>query len=324
MKADFTWSTQDVDPSQIQAYWSKALDEIMPGLRYNAVSGPFEARLRKRSIGKFALNYVQASPQRIVTPATPRTSTAGQFGLIYLKKGLLKVQHCARTIEVGPGECIILDALEASEVVTCRESESLNLSLPAGWLKQWLVRPESEVAKPFIRSSPLARPLLELLDLLSLEETPLPNSDMLMLNQLGGAFALAVGDSEIVGTNHAARLLIRLKQGICVRFFDPGYSLQLAADEAGISRRYLVSLFAQAGTTFNTELMRIRIERSAEMLRDPRFETLSVMDISLRCGFSDASHFSKRFRAQYDASPAAYRQAEHDKRRSILVAAALH
>lgn len=312
MMADATWSTRDVDPSQIQVYWSKALDEIMPGLRYNPVSGPFEARLRKRSVGRFALNYVHATPQRIATPTRPRSSAPRHFGLIYLRSGLLRVQHCARTVEIGPGECVILDGAEASDVVTCRESESLNLSLPSGWLQQWLVRPESEVAKPFIRSSPIARPLLELLDLLSLEDVPLPNSEMLMLNQLGGSLALAVGESEIVGTNHAARLLTRLKQGICTRFHDSGYSLQIAADEAGISRRYLVSLFAQAGTTFNTELMRIRLERSAEMLRDPRFESLSVMDISLRCGFSDASHFSKRFRASFSTSPASYRQQERE------------
>lgn len=309
MNTEAIWSTHDVDPSQISAYWSKALDEIMPGLKYDAVSSQFEARLRKRSLGRLSLNYVHATPQRIVTPPRPRSSAPGQFGVIYLKRGLLRVRHHARTVEVGPGECVFLDASEASEVVTCRESESLNISVSAGWLRQWLVRPESEVAKPFVRSSPLARPLLELLDLLGDETSPLPTNELLMFNQLGGAFAMAVGEEDIVGTNHSARLLTRLKEGICARFFDPGYSLQVAADEAGISRRYLVSLFAVAGTTFNTELMRLRLDRSAEMLRDPRFATVSVMDISLRCGFSDASHFSKRFRGQFGISPACYRQA---------------
>ena len=322
MQAEAIWSTHDVDPSQISAYWAKAMDEIIPGLRYDPVSSEFEGRLRKRSLAHLCLNYVHAMPQRIVTPPRPRSSTPGQFGVIYLKSGLLHVRHRARTVEVGAGECVILDASEASEVITCRESESLNISVSAGWLRQWLVRPESEVAKPFTRSSPLARPLLELLELLGGEDTPLPANDSLMFNQLGGAFAMAVGEGDIAGTSHAARLLTRLKEGICARFFDPGYALQVAADEAGISRRYLVSLFARAGTTFNTELMRIRLDRSAEMLRNPRFETLSVMDVSLRCGFSDASHFSKRFRAQFAMSPARYRQAAEPGQSLALAQAA--
>lgn len=310
MKTETIWSTGDLDPSQIPASWSRALDGIMPGLRYSPLSSAFEANLRRRMIGTVALNYVHALPQRIVTQARPRSSTPGRVGIIYLRSGLLRVRHYARTIDIEPGECVLIDGTEASEVTTCRESESLNLSLSLGWLRQWLVRPESEIAKAFSQSSPLARPLLELLALLGEEEAPLPRSDLLLLNQLGGGFALAAGESEIVGTSHSGRLLNRLREGICKRYYDPAFTLQIAADEAGISRRYLVSLFAQAGTTFNTELIGHRLERSADMLRDPRFHSLSVMEISFRCGFSDASHFSKRFRARFGLSPACYRQEE--------------
>lgn len=309
MEATSVWSTRGVAPRQVAAFWSKALDEIMPGLQFSAIDSAFEACLRKKDIGGLCLNYVHATPQRIRTPSRPRSAASARFNLVYLKSGLLRVQQCARTSELRPGECVILDGAQYSEVVTCCESKSLNISVSASWLQQWLARPESEVAKPFAPACRAARPLLDFLDFLSEFEAPIGVGGDLIASQLGGALAIAVGEGEIVGTKHAVRLLNRLKEGICARYFDAGYCTQIAADQARISRRYLVSLFTLAGTTFNSELMRVRLERSTEMLRDPRFHSLSVMDIALRCGFSDASHFSKRFRAKYGWSPARYRQA---------------
>ncbi len=313
MQATSVWSTQGVAPKQVPAFWSRVLDQIMPGLQFSAMDSAFEASLQKKDLGGLCLNYVCATPQRIRSPSRPRSAASAQFGLVYLKSGLLRVQQSARTTEVRPGECVILDGTQYSEVVTCCESRSLNIPLSATWLQQWLARPESEVAKPFVPSSRAARPLLDLLDFLSELDAPLCVGGDLIASQLGGALAIAVGDAEIVGTKHAVRLLNRLKAGICARYFDPGYCPQIAADQAGISRRYLVSLFTLSGTTFNSELIRVRLERSAQMFRDPRFRSLSVMDIALRCGFSDASHFSKRFRARYGWSPASFRQTqEHD------------
>jgi len=279
---------------------------VTPGLQ----SGASDAGLsgcRRKDLGSLSLSYVHATPQRVRMPSRPRSGDSACFGLVYLKSGLLQVHQCARTTEVKPGECVILDGTQYSEVVTCKESRSLNVSMSAGWLQQWLARPECEVARPFAPSSPAARPLLDLLDFLSEADAPLRVGGDLIANQLGGALAIAVGKGEIVGTRHAVRLLNRLKQALCARYFDPAYCPRIAAEEAGISRRYLVSLFTLSGTTFNSELIRIRLERGAQMLRDSRFDSLSVMDVSLRCGFSDASHFSKRFRARFGNSPANYR-----------------
>ena len=304
------WSTREVEPSQLRGYWESALDEIMPGLRFDPLAGEFEASLRQRTLGNLCLNFVRALPQRVHTPTRPRSGPQSRFALVYLRSGLLRIDHCARSIELRPGECVIIDGNEACEVITCSESESLNIAVSANWAQQWLTRPESEVAKAFVPDVPAARPLLGLLDLFSDGDAQMPFGDTMLLNQLGGALAIAVGNGEVVGTNHSARLLNRMKQAIAARYYDADYCPQIAADEAGISRRYLVSLFANAGTTFNTELMRIRLERSAQMMLEPRFASLSVMEISLRCGFSDASHFSKRFRAKYGISPACYRASE--------------
>lgn len=304
-------STRDVDPAQKCGLWSKALDEIMPGLEFDPIDTSFEALLERRPrIGALRLNYVTAAPQRIIQSRRPRHSA--QYGMVFLRSGHLRVRQFARTVDVHPGEFVLIDGNEPAEVVTCQHSESLNISAPASWMQLWLARPEGEVAKIFSDDMAAARPLLALLELLSSKDCPSCLGADLFANQLGGAIAIAVGDVELTGTRHAQRLFHRLQDGIASRFYDPDYSPGIAAAEAGISRRYLVSLFSMSGTTFNTELIRVRLDRSAEMLREPRFAGLSVMDVALRCGFSDASHFSKRFRARFGTSPACFRLAHSE------------
>jgi transcriptional regulator GlxA family with amidase domain len=62
-------------------------------------------------------------------------------------------------------------------------------------------------------------------------------------------------------------------------------------------------LYAAHGTTFRSELMRLRLERARAMLLDERFRSVSVEEIARRCGFSDSRHFRRRFRQHFDASP---------------------
>lgn len=315
MIAQRTWSTGDVCKSQAAAYWAETLQKLMPGLLVESIARDFEAEMRQRLVSGVNVSLVRAAPQCVRSLSRPRSAAEGQFALIYLRSGSLKVRQFARSLELRPGECVLLDGREQSEVITCARSESLNIVLPSKWVDQWLVRPENEVAKPFSPESARARPFLDILELLAGEDVPELGGN-LMLNQLGGALAIAVGDEEVGGTAHSSRLLNRIQQIIWRRAGEPEFRPQCAADEVGISRRYLVSLFQSVGTTFNTELMRVRLEKGAEMLRERRFEALSVMEISLRCGFSDASHFSKRFKERFDMPPAAYRSRHGQKQAS--------
>jgi AraC-like DNA-binding protein len=54
--------------------------------------------------------------------------------------------------------------------------------------------------------------------------------------------------------------------------------------------------------------MAIRLERARQMLHDRRFAHLPVGEIAMRCGFTDPSHFARRFRMQFRAAPAAFRK----------------
>ena len=76
----------------------------------------------------------------------------------------------------------------------------------------------------------------------------------------------------------------------------------------GLSKRYLHLLFASAGSSFGSTLLELRLGQAQAMLADRRFGRSSIGEIAWRCGFTDPSHFARRFRQRFGHAPAAWRQ----------------
>jgi AraC-like DNA-binding protein len=76
--------------------------------------------------------------------------------------------------------------------------------------------------------------------------------------------------------------------------------------------------FARAGTAFGRMLLDLRMAQAQRLLRDPRHAHLPVGEIAGCCGFSDLSHFARRFRSAFAASPKAYRSAPPASHRPVV------
>ena len=79
------------------------------------------------------------------------------------------------------------------------------------------------------------------------------------------------------------------------------------AERHEISLRTLHYAFSRAGTTFMRELVRMRLERARNLLSDTDLTWIEVGKVSERCGFSDPSHFARRFRRKYGLTPLKFR-----------------
>lgn len=78
------------------------------------------------------------------------------------------------------------------------------------------------------------------------------------------------------------------------------------ANAVGYSGSHFSALIRrEAGISFSELLARIRIDRAAELLART---DLPIGNIADRCGFRDASYFTKVFRRQRDMTPGAYRK----------------
>jgi transcriptional regulator GlxA family with amidase domain len=138
-----------------------------------------------------------------------------------------------------------------------------------------------------------------------LADAILPRS--VIADQLGTFLALMFGGQGQGVSRHQSEVLVRLKRCMQERLDDPNLDPTAIASDIGISKRHLHGLFAQAGFTFGALLIDMRLERAAEMLSDRRFSGYRAGDVAWSCGFTNASHFARRFRAKYGTTPLNYR-----------------
>ena len=82
-------------------------------------------------------------------------------------------------------------------------------------------------------------------------------------------------------------------------------NLSMLADEAKLSTDYLAKLFSAAmGRTISDYFQLRRVHRACQLLMDPR---LSITEVALETGYSDAPHFCRMFKRYRGMSPMAYR-----------------
>jgi AraC family transcriptional regulator, positive regulator of tynA and feaB len=104
-------------------------------------------------------------------------------------------------------------------------------------------------------------------------------------------------------------VLTRVRAAIERRLSDPALDPAIVAAAAGISVRYANAVLAQQGTSLARLIQTRRLERCRKALGDLTQAHRSISDIAYFWGFSDMTHFGRRFRSAYGLLPSEYRRA---------------
>jgi AraC-like DNA-binding protein len=102
--------------------------------------------------------------------------------------------------------------------------------------------------------------------------------------------------------------LTRIRAAIKARLADPGLDARTVAAAAGVSIRYANAVLAAEGTSLMRLVQTLRLERCRRALEDPLQAGRTVSEIAYGWGFSDMTHFARKFRAAYGMSPSDYRR----------------
>lgn len=109
---------------------------------------------------------------------------------------------------------------------------------------------------------------------------------------------LPVRHKEILGVEEAAAYI--------ETHYSEGVSIAQVAGLSNYSQRHFIRLFSAAyGKTPQQYLIDTRIRHSCALLKRTN---LSVTEIAIRCGFSDANYFSRIFRRVTGFTPNSYRK----------------
>ncbi|MFJ2609323.1 helix-turn-helix transcriptional regulator [Streptomyces sp. NPDC091279] len=125
--------------------------------------------------------------------------------------------------------------------------------------------------------------------------------------------AAAVLERRFVDTAQACpqtqqhELMTRIRGFVDRNLGDPDLTPGLVATAHHISIRHLQRLFKDEGSTPSDWIRQRRLETCRRELRDPELRALPIREIGLRNGFTQASDFSRVFRARYGMPPGRFR-----------------
>jgi len=309
--AHSTWATTDVESRHALEYW---VDTICTSFLEIDIDSPdrehFSAKLDQRPFGPATLCIVEADAQNIRrTRARIARSRYATFFLLQLRTGHARFRQYGRDTQVRAGDCVLVDCREPYLLDCLSPTRSVALRFPDEWLRNWLPSPEQFAARPFSATAGWGAALAAALSTLDTDvDTELALPEGVVAEQIAALLALAAGP-EGRASSARDKLLSRLTRTLRDRCHESRLAPGDVADAHGISKRYLHYLFAQNTTTFGKELMRVRLECGQRLLADRRFTSLSVSEISARCGFVEPSHFARRFRKQFGLGPTEFRSA---------------
>ena len=102
-------------------------------------------------------------------------------------------------------------------------------------------------------------------------------------------------------------VLLKLRRAIDDRLADPALTVPDIAEAAGVSVRYANAVLARQGSSIRKLIQTTRLARCHRALGDEQQLHLSITDIGFNWGFSDMTHFGRKFKAAYDMLPSEYR-----------------
>jgi AraC-like DNA-binding protein len=104
------------------------------------------------------------------------------------------------------------------------------------------------------------------------------------------------------------KLFTRISGVIRDSFADPDFGPAEVAAKARISLRYLHKLFMERGLTCREFIYSRRLDYAARLLhrRASLATDQPLSDIAHACGFTDYTHFARKFRHRYGQAPGAY------------------
>jgi len=308
------WSTDAVPPSQRLDYW---LGVVRRGLDEHVVTTSnnleFGASLTSANCGAVQVNNVEGTPQLVCrTEATIRRSEGRSFYLRCAIGAPWAAGQEGAVSRLSPGDMMLFDSVKPYSMNFTEAAALITLQLPVDWVESWLTDPEAHCGRRIDATSGWGQPLSSFVQQLTPQvaaKPPLPAK--LMTDQLGSLLALgtndpAVKDEESPSTVEA--FVRRATEFLHQRYAEQGLTAQAVAEDLYISERTLHRYFARSGGTFLQHLMRHRMAVAERMLRDPRFDRITVSEIGRRVGLTDASHFIRQCRSSLGVTPASLRR----------------
>lgn len=309
------YSTNDVHPSDAVAYWTEVITRRFYNTMLPQNAGePFEAELRTGELGFLRIAshacspYIGAHTQREICLAD-----CSVYHVCLQLAGMSAYIEDDREIVVRPGNFFILDPSRPFIGHYRETCQQIAVAIPRTKIDAHFGDVPDLTSRAFSGQNPIAEMMFGFLAMLPERMNTLENAAAMKIADHAVDLVILAIQAELRDCNQApasprSSALVMLKLAVDTRLRDPSLKPATAAAAAGISVRYANSLFAEEGTGLERYIIVRRLEQARKTLEDPSQSHRTISEIAFSWGFTDVSHFSRRFKAAYGRTPGEYRK----------------
>jgi AraC family transcriptional regulator, positive regulator of tynA and feaB len=301
------FSTEDVHPRERLSYWRDAMG-IVPH-EFASDAGPaFRGTVCSEMLDDVMLSDFQCDPCEVKrNTRNIAHSDCDDFLLCSQLSGRAVFSQDDRQAVTERGAFVLLDPRRPFGVSYQGRTRSVSLKIPRRALESRLGAAAALTVQAMETHRPLAGLASGFLSMLPRRAAAVDGTvGVRLAEQVLDLIALAFSveaDQTAVLSSVRATALIRLKAAIEARLWDAALKPAAVAAAAGISVRYANDLLSQEGFSVERYILHRRLERCRRSLEDPTQACRMIGEIAFSWGFSDLSHFGRRFRAAYGLTP---------------------
>lgn len=315
------FSTADVPRRDRFDYWhSVACQNVIQHDSKPRCRPEFHAELRASSLADLDLVEFSNAPMAVVHSAA-HSANANPDKILICRQaaGRLVLEQEGRDALLNPGDMTLLDPRLPYTGEFSAGSRLLVVKVPRRQLEAHFGSLRAITARalsPGEAEIGLTSSFLAMLP--SFVDSLNPLAQETVRNQALDLIALSLERAGGDQRASSARALVRLKvrAAIEARLHEPQIDLAAVAAEAGVSLRYANAALADENTSISRVVQERRLARCRKALEDTAQSHRTVSDIAYGWGFTDMTHFGRKFRAAFGQLPSEYRRSLSKLRQS--------
>lgn len=312
MKMIFT--TQGLNPRDRISHWYDVAKDLYVSHECRIEKGaPFHAEIEAAHLADITVSVMDCGPAHFIrSDADVSAAVAEHAFLCLLLDGHAIWRQDGRECSAWPNDLLLIDARRPYELIIPEQARHMFLKVPHRALEQRLGPMVGLTAIAVSGSEGLGALATGFLSLLP---AGLPIAQEVIETRIAdhaldlAVMALMAGTSELRPHLSSAKevALASLRAAIDHHLADPELTTDVVARAAGISVRYASQLLAEQGTTIERYIVDRRLHQCRRVLEDPTQVHRSITEIAMSWGFSDLSHFGRRFKQAFGSSPRDFR-----------------
>ncbi len=309
------FSTNSVHPRDRLAFWREEATKAFVRHEFRSARGAsFEGTIRTVLLPGLGVSAIECDQCEVGRRASDILShDADEVFLCLQLTGRSVWDQDGQQAINEAGGFVLIDPGRPYTTLYPTRTKSITFTIPREALKSRLGNLAAVTARTVDAQSPLAKLASGYLALLpergnELDDITGSTVANHALDLVALTLSMAFNGSGAALSSPRALASLRLKQVIEARLGDPELKPAAVAAEAGISLRYANALLSPEGTSLERYIIARRLERCRRTLEDPMQMHRMISEIAYSWGFSDLSHFARRFKKQFGCTPSEIRR----------------